>query len=85
MRQSDSLTPAVRFCSRLRPRPLQGRRAPAERVRGSGLLPGARRAALLRPGRASAPRDGADFYITKPFDAEEMLAVVRRFVRNGAD
>ncbi len=29
--------------------------------------------------------DGADFYITKPFDAEEMLAVVRRFVRNGAD
>ena len=26
---------------------------------------------------------GADFYITKPFDAEEMLAVVRRFVRNG--
>jgi DNA-binding response OmpR family regulator len=26
---------------------------------------------------------GADFYITKPFDAEEMLSVVRRFVRNG--
>jgi DNA-binding response OmpR family regulator len=32
---------------------------------------------------AQAMVHGADFYITKPFDAEEMLAVVRRFVRNG--
>jgi DNA-binding response OmpR family regulator len=32
---------------------------------------------------AQAIVHGADFYITKPFDAEEMLAVVRRFVRNG--
>ena len=28
---------------------------------------------------AQAMLHGADFYITKPFDAEEMLAVVRRF------
>jgi len=32
---------------------------------------------------AQAMVKGADFYITKPFEAEEMLAVVRRFVRNG--
>ena len=34
---------------------------------------------------AQAMVHGADFYITKPFDAEEMLAVVRRFVRNGTE
>lgn len=34
---------------------------------------------------AQAMIQGADFYITKPFDAEEMLAVIRRFVRNGSD
>ena len=34
---------------------------------------------------AQAMFHGADFYITKPFDAEEMLAVVRRFVRNGSE
>jgi DNA-binding response OmpR family regulator len=34
---------------------------------------------------AQAMVHGADFYITKPFDAEEMLAVVRRFVRNGSE
>jgi DNA-binding response OmpR family regulator len=33
---------------------------------------------------AQAMINGADFYITKPFDAEEMLAVIRRFVRNGS-
>jgi two-component system phosphate regulon response regulator PhoB len=33
---------------------------------------------------AQAMVHGADFYITKPFDAEEMLAVVRRFTRNEA-
>jgi DNA-binding response OmpR family regulator len=32
---------------------------------------------------AQAMVQGADFYITKPFEAEEMLAVIRRFVRNG--
>src|SRR5439155_23748628 len=34
---------------------------------------------------AQAMVQGADFYITKPFEAEEMLAVVRRFVRNGEE
>src|SRR5436309_1072634 len=34
---------------------------------------------------AQAMVHGADFYMNKPFDAEEMLAVVRRFVRNGAE
>jgi len=34
---------------------------------------------------AQAMVHGADFYITKPFDAEEMLAVVRRFVNNGSE
>jgi DNA-binding response OmpR family regulator len=34
---------------------------------------------------AQAMVHGADFYITKPFDAEEMLAVVRRFVQNGEE
>ena len=34
---------------------------------------------------AQAMLHGADFYITKPFDAEEMLAVVRRFVSNGSE
>jgi DNA-binding response OmpR family regulator len=34
---------------------------------------------------AQAMVHGADFYITKPFDAEEMLAVVRRFVSNGSE
>ena len=33
---------------------------------------------------AQAMVHGADFYITKPFDAEEMLSVVRRFVGNGS-
>jgi DNA-binding response OmpR family regulator len=33
---------------------------------------------------AQAMFHGADFYITKPFEAEEMLSVVRRFVRNGS-